>query len=207
MSSSTSLSRFSSSLPRLLRDRHGLPSLPSRARFLGPSSESSTASPARRRLACSVMAAFRMRTSSPRSTSCNLPCIVGRSPNGLAGSTTIDLACRPPCCRCCCFCCSTSASWVAFSAACRLANSDSMYSSLHDQFVFKATKGTDWGHLHMLVDQLSHQSCLRRKTFCYPIFQVVGSIGIAFENEAPLSVRLLAHGDGTLRPEPDTFEP
>lgn len=135
MSSSTSWSRLMSSLLRLLRGRHGLPSLPRRARFLEPSSSSSRASPARRRLACSVMAALRMRTSSPRSTSCSLPCIVGRSPNGLVGSDTVGWASGAP------DCCSVFDSWLAFSTACRLANSDSMYSSLHDQFVSRAAQG------------------------------------------------------------------
>lgn len=128
ISSSTSWSRLTSSLPRRLRPRHGLPSLPILTRFLEPSSSASIASPARRLRACSVMFALRIRTSSPRSTSCSLPCMVGRSPSCLVGSALVEPDGLDDCCCCCRF----SAS-VAFSAACRLANSDSIYSSLHDQ--------------------------------------------------------------------------
>ena len=140
MSSSTSWSRLMSSLPRLLRPRHGLPSLPILARFLEPSSSVSTTSPARRLRACSVMFALRIRTSSPRSTSCSFPCMVGRSPSRLVGSALDEPAgCEVFCCCCCC--CRFSAS-VAFSAACRLANSDSIYSSLHDQPISSVTWGS-----------------------------------------------------------------
>lgn len=72
-----------------------------------------------------------MRTSSPRSTSCSLPDIVGRSPGCLRDDDAFVVAfnddepdsCDNPAAA-------AAASFAALSAAYRLANSDSMYSSL-----------------------------------------------------------------------------
>jgi hypothetical protein len=120
-----------SSLFLLFRPRQGLPSRPSRT-FLGRdelaplSSCSSTASPNALLLARSVMATFRAFTSSPRSISISLPCVAD-STTGFPCTFVLDaMACAVgwaaavPC--------ATAAALA--SAACRLASSDSMYSSL-----------------------------------------------------------------------------